>query len=161
MNKEEYIKRYGKVAYEKHLQQSRDWYAAHPAQKKAADTRWYAAHSEQKKAAVACWVAANPEKVLANNQEHSCKGGKYYEKWLEYLRTGLQAERNKIRAKHRRQYQAIKQATPNSVLHHEWIPGTAKYRGLALVEKVPHQNGIIKPILILEGEITLFTEKKI
>ena len=41
------------------------------------------------------------------------------------------------------------------------IPGTADYRGAALVEPIQHQYGIIDPIVILEGEITLLTEAEI
>ena len=96
-----------------------------------------------------------------NKEKHNRKGGAYYEKRLEYNRTRLQGERRDIRNKHNKLYRAIKQATPNSVFHHEWKPGTAKYRGVALVDKEAHQNGIIKVIEVLEGEITIFTEKEI
>ena len=146
MDKEERIKKYGEAAYEKHLKQSRDWEKIHRKE----------ANVIHKK-----WREANPDKVIANNQEHGRKGGKYYEKRLEYQTTGLQGERERIRKKHQKLYYAIKQATPNSVLHHEWIPGTADFRGVALVEKEAHQQGIIKVIKILEGEITLFREKEI
>ena len=146
MKKEEIIKRYGKAAYEKMLQQTRDWNKQ---------------HINEKKVIAKKWRECNPDKVKAHNQEGNRKGGKYYEKQLEYKTIGFQGERNHIRATHNYQYRAIKQATPNSVLHDEWIPGTAKYRGLALVEKVPHQNGIIKVIKVLEGQITAFTEKEI
>ena len=146
MNKEERIKRYGKAAYEKRPQQSRDWYVQ---------------HREEMKGRQREWAAANPDKVLAYSQEQGRKGGKRYENKLEYNTTGLQGERKKIRNQHNYLYRVIKQATPNSVLHDQWIPGTAKYRGLALVEKVAHRHGVIKPIIVLEGEITVFTEKEI
>ena len=146
MKKEECIAKYGEAAYEKMLQQTRNWNAL---------------HREEMSIRSSEWCAANPGKVLAIQQEQSRKGGKFYEKYLEYQRTGLRAERNKIRDEHRYQYRDIRQATPNSELHDEWIPGTAMYRGVALVEKVPHQNGIIKVIKVLEGEITIFTEKEI
>lgn len=135
MNKEERIGRYGGAAYEKLLQQMRDWKAQ--------------------------WRKVNPDKAKANNQEIHRKGGKYYGQHLEYNRTGLQGERHKIRMKHWHIYHTIKQATPNSVIHHEWIQGTAEYRGVALVEEEAHQNGIIKVIKILEGDITVFTEGKL
>jgi len=41
-------------------------------------------------------------------------------------------------------------------IHHEWVSGTAKYRGVALVDAELHRHGIIKVIEVLEGEITLF-----
>ena len=150
MKKEEYIKRYGEAAYKKLLQQSRDWQAGH---RKERNVSWRE------------WCKANPEKVKANNRktnrETGHKGGKYYKKRLIYNRTGLQAKRRYIRHKHYILYHTIKQATPNSQIHHEWLPGTAKYRGVALVETVAHRHGIIKVIKVLEGEITLFTEKEI
>lgn len=146
VDKEEFIERYGEAAWEKKLQRDRDWYTAH---REECNTNWRK------------WAAANPDKVLAKSQKWCRKGGKYYVKKLEYQRAGIQGERNKIRKKHAKQYHGIKEATPNSVLHDEWIPGTAKYRGLALVDKKAHQRGIIKVIKVLEGKITLFTEKEI
>ena len=146
MKKEEYIKRYGEAAYEKMQHQSREWDAQHPKEHNARSKKW---------------CEANQDKAKANNHEVSRKGGKYYEKSLIYQRTGLQGERRVIRNKHAKLYRAIKQATPNCVLHHEWISGTANYRGVASVETEAHQNGIIKVIKILQGEITIFTEKEI
>ena len=191
MKKEEYIKRYGVDAYKEHLQQCRDWTAQHHEACNAKNRKWRAAHREEANATSRKWHAAhrdkcnassrdwnakhreemnlinkrwranNPDVAKASDSQKCRKGGKYYNWNREYQRTGLQGERNKIRDKHKRQHRAIKQATPNSVLHHEWIPGTANYRGVALVEKEAHENGIIKVILILEGQITLFTEKEI
>lgn len=136
MKKEERIERYGEAAWEKHLQQGRDWKAQ--------------------------WRKANPDKVKTNNQEIHRKGGKYYEKKRIYDTTGLQGERHRIRVKHGSQYRLFKQIiAPDSEIQHEWLPGTANYRGVALVEEDPHRHGIIKVIKILEGEITLFTEKEI
>lgn len=161
MKKEETIKRYGKAAYEKYLQQTRDWRTLHPEEVKVMKRKWCTEHPENVKAYNQKWGITNPEKVKAKNQEHCRKGGKYYESTQEYNLTGLQGERNKIRKKHNYLYYEIKQATPNSVFHHEWLPGTAEYRGVALVDKELHQNGIIKVIKVLEGQITVFTEKEI
>lgn len=136
MKKEEFIKRRGEAAYVKALQRSRDWKAHHR-------DGCNACHKK--------WLAANPDKVLARKQEQHCKGGKYYEKHLEYQHTGIQGERNCIRWEHNYQYHDSKQATPNTEFHHEWIPGTSKYRGVALVDKEAHRHGIIKVILVLEG----------
>ena len=112
------------------------------------------------------WRKINPDKVKAQNAkknpEISCKGGKYYEKHLEYRRTGLQKERNRIRIKHRLLYYPFKQIiAPSSQLHHQWAPNTADYSGVALVEADQHMHGFIDVIQILEGEITLFTEAEI
>ena len=152
-----YIERYGEVAYAEHLQQCQRWAAQHRKKHNAAAKAWREANPNAGKE----WCAANTGKVLANNQEGCRKGGKRYVAKLKYQTTGLQGERHRIRSKHAKLYHDIKQATPNSVFHHEWIPGTAKYRGVALVDKEAHQNGIIKVINVLEGKITLFTEKKI
>ena len=147
MNKEERIKRYGKAAYEKLLQQNRDWHAQHRKEHNITSKRWY---------------KANPEKAKANNQEVSRKGGERYEKALIYRRIGIPGEKARIRRRHRTAYQSFKRIiAPDSEIQHEWLPGTAKYRGVALVEAKPHRYGIIKVIKILEGEITLFTEKEI
>lgn len=146
MEKEERIERYGEAVYEAHLQQCRDWHAA---------------HREECSTKSKIWQEANPDKVKAFSHELNHKGGKRYAAKLRYMVTGIPGERHKIRKNHARMYHIIKQATPNSVFHHEWMPGTAKYRGLALVEKEAHQHGIIKVIKVLEGKITLLTEKEV
>ena len=136
MNKEESIKRYGEAAYAEVLQQGRDWHA---------------------------WRREiRPEEVKAKNQEYSCKGGKYYKTKLKYRTTGLQGKREKIREKHRRRYRSFKRIiAPDSQIHHEWIPGTAEYTGIALVETDQHMHGFVDVIKILDGKITLLTEKEI
>ena len=146
MYKEEFIKRRGEAAYKKRLQQRNDWNARHRGVCNARTKDWCTLH---------------PDEVKAYSQEQGCKGGKRYGKKLKYQYTGLQGERNKIRYKHWRKYRIIRQATPSSQIHHEWIPGTAKYRGVALVDKELHMRGIIKVIKVLEDEITIFTEKEI
>ena len=44
MNKEETIRRYGKAAYEKKLQQGRDWAAQHPKECNARNKKWRKEH---------------------------------------------------------------------------------------------------------------------
>ena len=132
MKKEEIIERYGTEAYENMLQENYKW------------------------------RENNPDKVKAKNKEISHKGGKYYKQHQDYYSTGIPYKRHLVRANHRRMWTPYKQIiAPDSQLHHEWIPETAKYRGLALVEKQPHQHGFIDIIQILEGEITLLTEGEI
>lgn len=156
MKKEEIIERFGEAAYAKELQQNRDWRALHPSYRK----KYYAEHRGEENAKKKKWRAANPDKVKANNQEHSRKGGKYYDMRLEYNTTGLQGERHKIRKKHGKQYRPFKRIiAPESQIHHEWIPDTAEYTGVALVETKPHRYGIIDVIQILEGKISLLTEE--
>lgn len=130
MNKEKFIKRRGKAAYEKWLKKTRDW------------------------------REVNPDKILEHSQEQNRKGGKYYEHKLEYMKTGLQGKRNIIRDKHRYQYHQFKNIiAPESQIHHEWVPKTSKYKGMALVERDQHIHGFIDVIKILEGKITLFRER--
>lgn len=105
---------------------------------------------------------AHPEKVKALEREQNRKGGKYYERAKAHRLVGLPHARVLIRGMHRRIWTQYKQIiAPDSELHHEWIPETADYRGVALVEAKPHQYGIIDVIQILEGEITLLTEAEI
>ena len=130
--KDEFIKSYGKAAYEKTLVQSR------------------------------AWEEANPEKREEIRKRQARKGGKYYEKHREYQHTGLQGERHKIRAKHGMAYLQYKRIiAPDSVLHHQWRLNSAEYDGVALVEKAQHQLGFVDVVQLLEGEITLLTEEEV
>ena len=132
MKKEDFIRRYGEEAYGKNLQQAREWGEKHP------------------------------EQATANSKEQCCKGGKRYEHRLKYDSIGLRHDRNVIRHKHRGSYRPYKRIiAPDSVLHHEWAPETADYKGVALVEKDQHMHGFVDVIQILEGEITLLTEEEI
>jgi hypothetical protein len=137
MKKDEVITRYGEAAYEKMLEQGRQWHRNNPEKKERESNR-------------------------KNGREQNRRGGKFYEKYLEYNRTGLRGERCKIRAKHRGMWREYKQIiAPESQIHHAWRPGTSEYDGIALVETDKHMHGIIKVIIILGGEITLLTEKEI
>jgi uncharacterized protein YaaR (DUF327 family) len=147
MNKEEIIERYGEEAWQKILERDRARYKANKEQEKARSKKWKEKHQEQ---------------VIAQNQEQNRKGGKRYDKKLEELRTGLQGERNRIRTKHAREYRPYKNIiAPDSQIHHEWIPKTDEYKGVALVEKDAHMHGFIDVIQILDGKITLLTEEEI
>jgi len=103
------------------------------------------------------------KKEEAISREQCRKGGKYYEQHRKYKSTGIQHERELIRAKHHRMY-AIHKYTVDpqglTQIHHEWIIGTAEYRGVALVDAKLHRRGIIEVIEVLEGEITLLIEEK-
>ena len=147
MDKAERIKRYGKEGYKKQLGQNRAWNKAHREELIANNTKYREDHPEEEK---------------ARSQEVSRKGGRRYAKKLEYNHTGLQGDKNKIRSKHQYKYKPYKAIiAPESQLHHEWIPDTSEYRGVALVEKEPHQYGIVDVIEILDGEITLLTEEEV
>ena len=147
MKREEFIRRYGEAAYEKQLQQVREWNATHPGEKKVS------AHK---------WVERNPEKLRANHREQHRKGGKHYEKHKQSHKEGLSGDKERVRVKHQRKWAPYKKLiAPDSQIHHQWLPGTAEYTGMALVEKDPHQHGFVDVIQILEGEITLLTEEEI
>ena len=112
------------------------------------------------------WRKENPEKTKGfytkANIESGRKGGKYYQKRLKYNRTGLPGMRTRVRVKDARRYRKYKSiVAPESQVHHQWRPGSADYDCVALVEKNQHQYGIIDVIEVLEGVITLFTEKAI
>ena len=139
MKKEEFIRRYGEMAYETALQQNRDWRAEH----------------------YEVWQKNNPNKVIAN-REKSYKGGKYYEKHKLAHKEGLTGEKERVRQMHSRLYRPFKKIiAPTSQIHHQWLPRTADFTGVALVEKDQHMHGFIDVIQILEGEITLLTEREI
>ena len=147
MKKEETIRRYGIEAYTKQLEQMQAYQKKHQDEIKA-----YRKKQREKE----------PEKAITTNHESHRKGGKYYEHALEYNSTGIQGERNKIRLKHRGQWRPYKQLiAPDSQIHHEWVPNTAEYTGVALVEADAHQYGIVDVIEILDGKITLLTEAEI
>jgi hypothetical protein len=181
MKKEERIARYGEEAYKRKLERERARYKAHPEEIKARAKKYREEHPEEikakklaynkehreeEKARVKKWQEEHPEEIKAKNQRtqpESCqKGGKYYDKKLVYNRTGLQGERHRIRINHAKQYRPFKQIiAPESQIHHEWVPQTDEYRGVALVEKEAHMHGFVDVIEILDGEITLLTEEEI
>lgn len=132
MKKKEFKERYGKAAYEKMRARTGERFKA------------------------------NPEKAEEHNHEINRKGGKFYERTLENNRTGLRGERNKIRSKHGQKYRPYKDIiAPDSQIHHQWVPGTSDYDGVALVEKDQHMRGFVDVIRILEGDITVFTEEEL
>ena len=146
MKKEEFIRKYGVEAYEKQQQQSREWLREHPEEKREWNRLWRLDH---------------PEEVKANDKE-TRKGGKYYEKHKQYKMTGLPHEKTLVRQKHQGIWTPYKKIiAPESILHHEWLPNSADFRGVALVETDQHQHGYIDVIQILEGKITLFSEEEI
>ena len=153
MRKEEFIAEYGKAAYEKkaelHRKYIMKWRKKNP--KKVIESN--------RKSHKLCHER-NPEKRIVAARETSRKGGIYYNWKLEYQRTGIPGERARIRHQHGRRWSQYKKVIAhNSQIHHEWIPGTAKYNGVALVEKDQHMHGFIDVIKILEGKITVYIEK--
>ena len=162
MNKEDFIARYEEAKWKRHLAQCRKYREEHPEEIKAYKKKYREAHREAEKKYNAKYYKEHPGEVLAANQESCRKGGKYYKKFLEYQHTGLRGERNSVRDKHGFKWRAYKNIiAPESQIHHEWIPETADYKGVALVETDQHMHGIIDVIEILEGEIRLSTEAEI
>ena len=164
MNKEDYIAKYGEAAYAKMQAQRDAWAKAHPEEIAASQKTWADVHPDEVRAQSKAWREAHPEEAKATHAEQSHKGGKHYERYLQYNRTGLRGERNSIRNKHSnkyRQYKRIIDLSGVSQIHHEWIPGTAEYTGVALVEADQHMYGFVDVIEILEGKITLLTEAEV
>ena len=147
MKKEETKKRYGEEAYNRQLWQHRVWSKTHMEERKVHDKKYRESHQEQR---------------IAVNHEICRKNGKYYDNHLKYNRTGLQGDRNRIRRKHQKLWNPYKNIiAQDSQIHHQWRSETSEYDGVALVETNAHRHGIIKVIEILEGGITLFTERGI
>lgn len=136
MKKENFIKKYGEKKYQEQMELHKVWVERHPVQFQA--------------------------NVRKQSREQNHKGDKFYAAKLRYKRTGTQGKRSQIRTKHGNFYRVYKQIiAPESQIHHEWIPGTPNFRGVALVEKDKHLHGFIDVIRILEGVITLLTEAEI
>lgn len=141
--KDDFIAEFGEEAYAKRLERRRRWGENLP----GGEARRSRERREE-----------DPEM----NWQTDRIGGKYYERKLEYNRTGLRGERNKIRHRHGKRWAKYKHIiAPDSVLHHEWQSQSAEYKGVALVEKNAHMYGIINIIQILDGKITLLTEKEV
>lgn len=156
MKKDEFIRRYGEAAWKKKVKRKNEYNLVWM-------KKWYAEHlTEARKRAIG-WKRRNPKKVKKHDQEIGRKGGRYYEKMCSRRATGVPHEKSLIRGKHNRQYREYKKLiAPWSHIHHGWLnDGTAAYSGVALVEADAHMHGIVDVIRILEGEITLFTEKEL
>lgn len=153
-----------KEVYEKKLERSRQWYLDNPERTLENNRNWRLKNPDRVRGFTRNWKLRNPDKVREHTRKHQedrfRKGGKLYLKTLNYEHTGLRAERSGIRAKHRSKWRAYKKIiAPESQIHHAWQPGTAKYDGVALVEKNAHQHGIIDVIEILDGKITILLEE--
>ena len=102
------------------------------------------------------------EQVKAAVRKYKQKRSKGYRKAITYQMNGLPHTKRLIRLIHAQRWRKFKCIiAPQSQIHHEWIPETANYRGVALVETDQYMHGFIDVIRILEGEITLLTEAEI
>ena len=86
---------------------------------------------------------------LNSRKQRMHKGGTHYEKEKEYNRTGLRGERHRIRCIHRKAYRLFKKFFGiDTNIHHEWIPGTAKYRSICVLEVEDHKDKMFEnPVL--------------
>jgi hypothetical protein len=151
LRKEEFIIKYGEDAYKRMVQNetktSRVW-----KQKNSAKVANYQRE----------FKIRHPDRAKAHSFQQSRKGGKYYEKSKIYHAIGIPGAKTRIRNNHHYLYAAYKSIiAPDSQIHHEWIPGTADYRGVALVETDQHIHGFVNVIEVLEGEISLLSELEI
>lgn len=148
MKKEECIAKYGLKEYKRRLEVGRVYRKTHKEQV----YKWFKE-----------WYKNNPAAIKRRDQEKYRKGGKYYKHHLEYHTTGIPGEKHRIRGIHAQKWRKYKNIiAPSSQVHHQWLnDGTAGYTGVALVEANQHRYGIIEVIEIIDGEITLFTEKEL
>ena len=119
VNTEEFIRQYGVAAYEKKLQQSRDWreahleqvkanrraqYAAYPEQDKVAAKAWYDVHSEQVLVKKKVWRKAHPVDVKANDkayrENHSEQVKAATKAWCKNHREQVNANQRECGAKY-------------------------------------------------------------
>lgn len=160
--KEDYIAQHGEEAYAKKLAQRKEWGDNLPGGEAQRSKERRDADPEKWRAYCRDWSRRNPETNKKKGRQVSRKTGKYYAKKQKYKQTGIPGERERIRMRHGYYWRKYKNfVAPNSQLHHQWVPNTADYTGLALVEKDAHRYGRIDVIQILEGKITLLTEKEI
>lgn len=160
--KSDYIAKHGEAAYAKRLERRREWGRKLPGGEKQRSQERRDANPEQAREHDRAWRERNPDKIIEKGRKVSRKGGAYYEKKQKYKQTGIPGEREHIRMRHGYYWRPYKRIiAPDSVLHHQWRPGTAEYDGIALVETDQHMHGFVKVIEILDGKITLLTEKEI
>ena len=160
--KESYIAKHGEEAYAKRLERRREWGANLPGGEKQRSQDRRDADPEKWREYDRAWRERNPETNIEKGRKISRKGGAYYEKKKIYKQTGISGERERVRMRDSYRWRPYKRIiAPESQLHHAWRPNSAEYSGLALVEADAHMHGTIKVIRILEGEISLLTEKEI
>lgn len=140
--KEDYIAEFGAEEYARMLERE-----------------WYGEDSESQRKYHKEWPRQHYGRLQEDKKHRGRRGTIYYDSVRAYQRTGVQGERNKVRALHAHRWRKYKTIiAPNSELHHQWLPGSADYTGLAIVETNTHRYGKINVIEILEGEITLLRE---
>lgn len=160
--KDIFIAKYGIEAYERRLARRREWGRQLPGGEKQRSQDRRDADPEQAREHDRAWRERNPDKVIEKGRKVSRKDGKYYDKKQKYKQTGISGERERVRMRDRNRWRPYKRIiAPESQIHHEWIPQTAEYRGVALVEANAHMHGFVDVIQILDGEITLLTEEEI
>jgi len=160
--KDDYIAKFGEDKYNKRLAQRREGGANLPGGEKGRSKDIREADPEKWRAYYRERSRKNPEKVKEQGRQVSRKTGKYYKKKQIYKQTGLSGERERTRMRDAYYWRPYKRIiAPQSQIHHQWIPETSNYTGLALVEADAHMHGFVDVIQILEGEITLLTEKEI
>jgi 3-hydroxymyristoyl/3-hydroxydecanoyl-(acyl carrier protein) dehydratase len=160
--KSDFIAKHGEEAYANRLRRRQLWGQKLPGGEARRSQDRRDADPEQSREYDRARRERNPEKVKAKGRKVSRSDGAYYKEHMQYRQTGIQGEREKIRCAHGYQWRPFKRIiAPESQIHHEWIPKTAEYRGVALVEKEAHQYGIVDVIEILDGKITLLTEEEI
>lgn len=157
MKKDEFVKRYGIVAYEKQMKRVRDWRLRNTEKTKDYQRGHSAKGSNQMEKGVFAkewgseiyeeivnqardWALSHPEKVKKYQQEYGKKGINYYFKKLICDHVGLARTRNHIMHKHGSIWRKYKRfVAPRTRLHYEWIPDIDEYKCVAIVETVQSQ----------------------
>lgn len=166
MKKEEYIKKYGVEKWLEYIAYQRDYYTKN-IEKVREKNREYQREYQRK------YYAENKEKVKERCREHIREyQHKYYAdieirgRVHEYMKkycgslsdhNSIPYRKSLIRQRDHHRFFSIKQFFQNlqTDIHHEWIPNTADYTFIALVERDKHRYNIIDPIVILEKKVVL------
>jgi hypothetical protein len=127
--KDDFIAKHGEEAYCKRLEGRRTWGNKLPGGEAQRSRKQRAADPEKYREYERAWRERNPETNIEKGRKVSRKGGAYYEKKQKYKQTGLSGEREHVRMRHGYYWRPYKNIiAPGSQLHHQWVPGTAKYQ---------------------------------
>jgi hypothetical protein len=136
MNKNAFIEKWGIAAYEKRMKVSRDWRQAHPE------------NTEKWRKQICDWKRTHPIRVKRIARDSYRKHRKEI---LNRQCTDTEGLRRSIRGKHRIWSKYKRFVALATRQHYEWIPETAEYKCIALVEndlrQYPFENVIHIPII--------------
>jgi hypothetical protein len=156
MKKDEFVERYGIVAYESQMKRVRDWRADHPENTE----NWYKQIRD--------WHVAHPRKTIKQTEKED---NSYFRKLIcDFV--GLGRMRKRVTGKYGyiwRKY--IRIIAPLSRLYYLWLPETDNCKCIALVERNQRQyafkdvihiprRGLILKYLISRGFFSKYLTRK-